>query len=100
MTIEFLGTDEADAPDVVWSGQAHDESVCVLVKWYEDLGEYSVYWFVAREWMRVDGTARQWRFEYDPDRSFGAAFDRINDEDKAIAAAKAALTEHCGEEWS
>lgn len=99
-TVEFLGMDEAEAPDVIWSGHANDESVLVLVKWQEELGDYRVYWFVAREWQRVDGTARQRMFEYVPDRSFGAAFDRITDEEAAIAAAKAALTEHCGEEWS
>lgn len=93
--IEFLGTDEADAPDVVWTAQAHDESVCVLVKWHKELDEYSVYRFIAREWQRVDGTARQRMFEYDPDN--WAVFDN---ETAAVDAAKAALTEHCGEEWS
>jgi hypothetical protein len=94
--IEFLGMDEAEAPGVVWSGQANDERVCVLVK--QAWPEYLVHWFTAHQWQRVDGTERQWMFEYDPDRS--NQFGWYTDMEKAIEAAEAALTEHCGKEWS
>lgn len=102
MTIEFLGPCEAEAPDVVWSGQANDDSVLALVKRGAVLDSgvtwYSVLWYVTREWARVDGTARQLMFEHDTEES--DAFGQFTDQNDAVNMAKAALTEHCGKEWS
>lgn len=98
--VEFLGMDEAHAANVVWSGQADDDSVLALVKHLadENESEFVVVWFTEREWQRVDGTARQWMFEYDPAAS--DQFDPYTDQGEAVAAAKAALIEHCGKAWS
>lgn len=97
-TVEFLGMYEAEAPDVRWSGHANDDSVLVLVKTGAFPGEHLVLWYVAREWSRVDGSHRQWMFEWSAERS--ERFGVYTDEDEAIAAAKAALVKHCGKEWS
>lgn len=99
-SVEFLGMDEAHEANVVWSGQADDDSVLALVKRLveENESEFVVAWFTEREWQRVDGTARQWMFEYDPAAS--SQFDSYTDEGEAVAAAKTALTEHCGKAWS
>jgi len=98
--VEFLGLDGADAANVVWSGQADDDSVLALVKHLSDGSEskFVVVWFTEREWQRADGTARQWMFEYNP--AVSGQFDPYTDEGEAVAAAKAALTEHCGRAWS
>lgn len=98
MTIEFLGTYETEDPTVHWSGQANDDSVLALVKTGSFPGEYLLLWYVMREWQRADGSARQWMFEWDAPRS--DQFGIFTKEEEAVEAAKAALTAHCGKEWS
>lgn len=98
MTIEFLGLYEAEEPTVRWSGQANDDSVLALVRMGSFPGEYLLLWYVEREWQRVDGSERQWMFEWDAERS--EKFGTFTTEEAAVEAATAALTEHCGKEWS
>lgn len=95
----LIGDAEAERSDVVWSAQAHDDSVLVLVKRVVEDGEYLVSWFTEYEWQRADFTARMWTFEFDHARP--SQFGIFHDEQAAVEAAKAALDEQCGRNgWS